>query len=163
RFRLPGVDAAVLCGTHEVWEDRDAKAGRRITLHVAVIPARLRAKDPDPIVVLAGGAGQGAIALAPQVMPLFSLLNASRDVVLPGVAPAGMKLPLSFVADGGAALERLFEACAAEALCRRTYPDLRETIAKLRGQLARLPARVAIHDPRTGERQAITVNENVFL
>ena len=261
RCRLPGVDAAVLCGTHEVWEDRDAKAGRRITLHVAVIPARLRAKDPDPIVVLAGGPGQGAIALAPQVMPLFSRLNDSRDIVLldqrgtgfshpldceddddsplqslfedaipekavrrclesldadprqyttvvavadldevraalgydkvnlwggsygtrmgleyirrhpqhvrsavlDGVAPAGMKLPLSFVADGGAALERLLEACAAEALCRRSYPDLRETIARLRGQLARLPARVAIHDPRTGERQAITVNENVFL
>jgi pimeloyl-ACP methyl ester carboxylesterase len=261
KCRLPGLEASVLCGTHEVWEDRDAKAGRRITLHVAVIPARLRARDPDPIFVLAGGPGQGAIALATQVMPLFTRLNDSRDIVLldqrgtgyshpldceneqdsplqalfedaipeksvreclagldadprqyttqtaiadldevreklgyealnlwggsygtrvgleylrrypqhvrsivlDGVAPAGMKLPLSFVSDGNAALERLIEACSAEKLCAKTYPDLRGTIAALRGRLARIPARTVIQDPRTGERQLITVNENVFL
>jgi len=261
RCRLPGLDVSAMCGTHEVWEDRTAKAGRRIRLHLAVVPARLRAKDPDPIFILAGGPGQGAIALAQQVMPLFSRLNDSRDIVfldqrgtgssnpldcddeeesplqslfedkipeksvrhclemldadprqyttivaiadldevrgalgyervnlwggsygtrvgleyirrhplhvrsavLDGVAPAGMKLPLSFVTDGEAALERLIEACMGEPLCRRTYPDLRQTIAGLRAQLARLPARVAIQDPRTGERESITVNENVFL
>ena len=259
--RLPGLEVAVLCGEHEVWEDREAKAGRRITLHVAVVPARLRAKDPDPIVVLAGGPGQGAIGLATQVMPLFSRLNDTRDIVLldqrgtglshpldcpdsgesplqslfedaipekavracledldadprqytttsaiadldemraklgyakvnlwggsygtrvgleylrrfpqhvrtitlDGVAPAGMKLPLSFVADGEAALQRLLDACAAERHCARTYPNLRETIATLRGRLARVPARVVIQDPRTGEREMITVNENVLL
>jgi len=48
-------------------------------------------------------------------------------------------------------------------LCAKNYPDLRETIASLRGRLSRKPARVAIQDPRTGERQSITVNENVLL
>ena len=261
RCRLPGVEASVLCGTHTVWEDREARSGRRIELHVAVIPARVQGKDSDPIVVLAGGPGQGAIALGTQVMPLFSRLNDSRDIVLldqrgtgfshpldcdddqdaplqtlfedaipeksvrrclqsldadprlyttviavadldevraglgydkvnlwggsygtrvgleyirrypqhvrtavlDGVAPAGMKLPLSFVPDGEAALERLIEACASEKLCGRTYPDLRGTLDALRKRLARVPARVAIQDPRTGERQAITVNENVLL
>ena len=261
RCRLAGVDSAVLCGTHEVWEDREAKAGRRITLHVAVIPAKLRAREPDPIFVLAGGPGQGASSLGPQVMPLFARLNDTRDIVLldqrgtgkshpldcesddespmqalfedaipekavrkclealdadprhyttrvaiadldevraalkyervnlwggsygtrvaleylrrhprhvrsmtlDGVAPAGMKLPLSFVADGGAALERLFESCASEKHCARVYPNLREMIVDVRGRLARSPARVVIQDPRTGERQVIRVNENVFL
>jgi pimeloyl-ACP methyl ester carboxylesterase len=258
--RLAGLEGTALCGTHEVFEDRKAGSGRRITLHVAVIPARLRAREPDPIFVLAGGPGQGAIGLVKQVMPLFSRLNDTRDVVLldqrgtgfshpldcetdddslqslfedklpekavrecldaldadprhytttvaiadldevreklgyakvnlwggsygtrvgleylrrhpdrvralvlDGVAPAGMKLPLSFVADGDAALERLLEACAAEKHCGRVYPNLRETIAALRGRLSRIPARVVIQDPRTGERQVITVNENVFL
>ena len=262
RCRVSGVEAAVLCGKYEVWENRAAKSGRRITLHLAVIPARMRAHEPDPIMVLAGGPGQGAIALAPQVLPLFSRLNDTRDILLidqrgtgeshpldcdedddrsslqslfeeaipekavrdclaaldadprqytttntvadldeirealryprvnlwggsygtrvgleyirrhpdrvrtatlDGVAPAGMKLPLSFVNDGGAALKRLVEACHAEAACRQSYPNLPQMIDSLRGQLARLPARVAIQDPRTGERQAITVNENVFL
>jgi len=261
RCRLPGLEAAVQCGTREVWENRETKTGRRITLHVAVVPARLRAKDPDPIVILAGGPGQGAIGLIPQVMPLFSRLNDTRDivfldqrgtgfshpldcdsdddspmqslfedaipekavreclaaldadpsqyttisaiadidevraglgyeklnlwggsygtrvgleymrrfpqhvrtVVLDGVAPAGMKLPLSFVSDGYAALERLLDACSSDKLCARTYPKLRETIAALRARLARLPARVVIQDPRTGERQPIVVNENVLL
>jgi pimeloyl-ACP methyl ester carboxylesterase len=86
-----------------------------------------------------------------------------RTLVLDGVAPADMKLPLSFVADGEAALQRLLEACDAEARCKSTYPSLRVTIAALRSQLARRPARVSILDPRTGDRQNIQVNENVFL
>jgi pimeloyl-ACP methyl ester carboxylesterase len=258
--RLPGVDAPAKCGTYEVWEDRDAKAGRRIRLDLAVIPAKMRAKEPDPLVIFAGGPGQGAVSLASQVMPLFAKLNDARDVVLidqrgtgnsapldcpeeeqplqqlfedslpekmvakclaqiaadprlyttsiavedidevlgvlgyakvdlwggsygtrmaleylrrhgervrtvvlDGVAPATMKLPLSFVADGDAALKRLIDACEREERCRKVYPSLRETIAKVRAQLARHPVRAAIQDPRTGERETIDVNENVFL
>ena len=258
--RLPGVDIAARCGNHEVWEDREAKSGRRIALRVAIVPAKLRARDPDPVFILAGGPGQGAISLAAQVMPLFTKLNDSRDIVfldqrgtgksapldctdetqpmqtlfedalperlvskclaqldadprqyvttvamedldevraalgyervnlwggsygtraaleyvrrhgehvrsivLDGVAPATMKLPLSFVADGDAALQRLIEACEGEAACRRTYPDLRVMILSLRNQLARRPARATIQDPRTGDRSTIQVNENVFL
>jgi pimeloyl-ACP methyl ester carboxylesterase len=259
--RLPGVDVAVRCGTHEVWEDRAAKAGRRIKLRIAVIPARLRAREADPIVVLAGGPGQGAVSLASQVMPLFQRLNDARDVVLidqrgtggsnpldcdedddqslqsmfedalprkvvqrcletldadaskyltsiavedydealtalgyssvnlwggsygtrmaleflrrhgarvrsvvlDGVAPPGMKLPLSFVADGDAALERLLADCDADPRCSQLYPALRATIGQVRGELARQPVRAEIQDPRTGERETIDVNENVFL
>ena len=258
--RLPGVETGAKCGNHEVWEDRDAKSGRRITLRVAVIPAKARAREPDPIFVIAGGPGQGAISLASEVMPLFTRLNDSRDVVfldqrgtgdsapldcdddtqplqmlfedalperlvrkclgaldadprqyvtpiamedldevraalgydkinlwggsygtraaleyvrrhddhvrtvtLDGVAPSTMKLPLSFVADGDAALSRLIDACEQEAPCRKTYPDLRVMIASLRGQLQRKPARATIQDPRTGDRATIQVNENVFL
>ena len=259
--RLPDVDAPAQCGTYEVWENRTTREGRRLQLAVAVVPARMRAREPDPIVILAGGPGQGAISLASQVLPLFSRLNDSRDilfvdqrgtgssnpldcedeeqpslqaafeeslpervvahcleqldadprqyvtsiavedldevrdalgydkldlwggsygtrvgleylrrhgdhvrsVVLDGVAPANMKLPLSFVADGDAALEHLVAACEGEDLCHKVYPDLRRTIAHLRAQLRRSPARVAIQDPRSGERDTIEVNENVFL
>jgi pimeloyl-ACP methyl ester carboxylesterase len=86
-----------------------------------------------------------------------------RTMVLDGVAPPSMKLPLSFVTDGEAALTRLLEACDAQVLCRRTYPDLRDTIFRLRLELSRRPARADIQNPRTGERDVITVNENVFL
>lgn len=258
--RLPGVDLLAKCGVHEVWEDRKAASGRRIGLRVAIVPAKLRSHEPDPIVILAGGPGQGAVSLAAQVMPLFSRLNDTRDIVfidqrgtgkshpldcedeaqplqtlfedalperlvtrclaqldadprqyvtsvamedldemrgvlgyprlnlwggsygtraaleylrrhggrvrtlvLDGVAPAGMKLPLSFVTDGDAALKRLIEDCEGEALCRKTYPDLRVMIASLRYQLSRRPSRATIVDPRTGDRADIQVNENVFL
>ena len=258
--RIPGLDVAARCGVHEVWEDRAARSGRRLALHVAVVTARVRSKEPDPIVVLAGGPGQGAIALAAQVMPLFTRLNDTRDIVfldqrgtgkshplacedsaqpmqslfedalperlvvkclaqlqadprqyvtpvaiadldevraalgyarvnlwggsygtraaleyvrrhgdrvrtivLDGVAPANMKLPLSFAADGDAALKRLIEACESEALCNKVYPDLRVLINSLRASLARRPARATIVDPRTGDRADIQVNENVFL
>jgi pimeloyl-ACP methyl ester carboxylesterase len=259
--RLPGVEAAARCGRHEVFEDREARSGRRIKLHVAVVPARNRAREPDPIVVFAGGPGQGATALAAQVMPLFSRLNDVRDIVfldqrgtggshplqcepdepqslqamfedampemlvrqcleqleadprlyvtplavadleevraalgydklnlwggsygtrvaleyirrhgrhvrtatLDGAAPATMKLPLSFVADGEASLKNMLDACDAEVRCRSTYPELRAAIAALRSELSRRPARASIQDPRTGARETIQVNENVFL
>jgi pimeloyl-ACP methyl ester carboxylesterase len=86
-----------------------------------------------------------------------------RTMTLDGVAPATMKLPLSFVADGEAALTRLLDDCDAQAICRSTYPNLRAMIASLRSSLARRPQRVTIQDPRTGDRQVIQVNENVFL
>jgi pimeloyl-ACP methyl ester carboxylesterase len=259
--RLPGVETEARCGALDAWEDRRAQSGRRIKVKFAVVPAKLRAKEPDPILVIAGGPGQGAIALAPQVMPLFARLNDTRDVLfidqrgtggsnpldcdggervsmqmtfedtlpakivadclkridadprfytttvamadfeeiraglgypqlnlwggsygtraaleylrrypdrvrtatLDGVAPPGMKLPLSFVADGDAALERLLNSCARDALCERSYPRLRETIGRVRARLARKPVRVLIADPQSGVRESITVNENVFL
>jgi pimeloyl-ACP methyl ester carboxylesterase len=86
-----------------------------------------------------------------------------RSAVLDGVAPATMKLPLSFVRDGAAALDKLVAGCEAEALCRITYPDLPGTIAKLREGLARQSVLAAIRDPRTGKREDIEVTESVFL
>ena len=39
-----------LCGTYDVWENRAAQAGRRIPLHLVVLPATGRAPDADPVV-----------------------------------------------------------------------------------------------------------------
>ncbi len=259
--RLPGVESPARCGTWEVYEDRAAGTGRRIGLKVAVIPARRRASEPDPVVVLAGGPGQGAIALAPQVVPLFARLGDTRDLVLvdqrgtggsnplacegddgqalqsifedampeklvrdclgqldadprhyatptamadldevlgalgyarvtlwggsygtraaleflrrhpsrvrtvtlDGAAPATMKLPLSFVADGEAAFERLLADCEGHDGCRRAYPKLRAQVKALRERLGRQPARAQIADPVTGEGLDVKVTQNVLL
>jgi pimeloyl-ACP methyl ester carboxylesterase len=259
--RLPELERAAQCGTYAVYEDRAAREGRQIAIRVAVIPARRRAAEPDPIVVLAGGPGQGAIALAPQVAPLFARLNDARDIVLidqrgtgrshpldceppeggtlqalfedampekmvrecldaldadprhyatttamadideilgamgygkvnlwggsygtraalelmrrhparvrsavlDGVAPATMKLPLSFVADGEAAFERLLADCEGEPACRKAYPALRADVGRLRARLARTPTRTAIADPVTGDAEIVQVTEGVFL
>ena len=259
--RLPGIERVALCGSHEVWEDRQVRAGRLIALQIAVIPARRRGAEPDPLVVLAGGPGQGAIALASQVVTLFSRLNDSRDIVLvdqrgtggsnpldcepddgsslqsvfedslpekmvqdclasldadprqyatttavadldevlgamgyarvnfwggsygtrvaleflrrhpervrtatlDGVAPMGMKLPYSFVADGEAAFDRLVADCEADSACGKSFPALRRDVSGLRARLARKPARVLISDPVTGEPQSVSVTENVLL
>jgi pimeloyl-ACP methyl ester carboxylesterase len=52
------VDA--LCGEYQVWENRAAKSGRKITLKVLVLPALGPHPKPDPIVGLGGGPGQAA-------------------------------------------------------------------------------------------------------
>ena len=41
------LDADALCGTHSVWENREARSGRKIDLNVVVVPAE-RARDLDP-------------------------------------------------------------------------------------------------------------------
>ena len=258
--RLAGVDSVAHCGSLEVWEDRQSRKGRRIAIRFAVLPARRRAAEPDPIVVLAGGPGQAAMALGPQVLPLFSRLNDTRDIVLidqrgtgeshaldcdddklplqyafeetlpeqlvkecaqrldadprhylttpamadvdeilgalgysrvnlwggsygsraaleflrrhpsrvrtvtlDGVAPMGMKLPLSFVADGDAAFERMLFDCESDRLCAKAYPELRRNLSRLRAHLARHPEQVSITDPVTGEQDSIRVTESVFL
>ena len=91
--RLPGVDAPAKCGSYGVWEDREAKTGRRIKIELAILPAKMRAHEPDPIVVFAGGPGQGAVSLARQVMPLFSKLNDSRRAASPGARARSRPAP----------------------------------------------------------------------
>lgn len=80
--RPEGAQEDMLCGTLEVWEDRTAQAGRKIGLNVVVVPARTDAPAPDPIVLVAGGPGDGvtgAAAFAPQ---FAGDLLARRDLLL---------------------------------------------------------------------------------
>lgn len=56
---VPGEGDA-LCGEYQVWENRAAKAGRKITLKVLVLPALGPNPKPDPIIAFGGGPGQAA-------------------------------------------------------------------------------------------------------
>ncbi|MBI1357451.1 MAG: alpha/beta fold hydrolase [Acidobacteria bacterium] len=73
-----------------------------------------------------------------------------RSVVLDGVAPTNMALPLYFARDAQRALDALLEACRAAPSCEERFPELR---AKVDGLLARLdePRKVEATHPRTGQ------------
>ncbi len=116
--RIPGLERAALCGNHEVWENRASRSGRRIAIRIAVIPARRRGAESDPLVVLAGGPGQGAVALAPQVLPLFSRLIDTRDLVLIDQRGTGGSHPLDCEAEEGGSLQSVFEDSLPEKLVR---------------------------------------------
>lgn len=79
--RTGGVASSARCGTLEVWEDREAKAGRRIALNVVVVPSIAASPAPDPLFFLAGGPGQAATEVAESVLPLFKEVRESRDLV----------------------------------------------------------------------------------
>jgi pimeloyl-ACP methyl ester carboxylesterase len=59
--RLPGWNEDLSCGRYEVYENREAKTGRKISLRVVVAPALSEKAAPDPIFYFAGGPGAGAI------------------------------------------------------------------------------------------------------
>jgi pimeloyl-ACP methyl ester carboxylesterase len=82
-------------------------------------------------------------------------------LVLDGVAPVDMTMPISFARDAQAALDRTFADCAADAECAQAFPD---AAAKLDAWLATLPAegtgtapKVPVTDPRTGEVEEVEV------
>jgi len=58
--KVPGEKGRVnaLCGTYRVWENREAKSGRKIGLKVVVLPALSATPKPDPVFLLGGGPGE---------------------------------------------------------------------------------------------------------
>lgn len=83
--------------------------------------------------------------------------SAVRTVVLDGVAPPDMQIPLYVARDSQRALDRLLADCAADAACAREFPDLGTTIDALWKRLEDRP-RVAFAHPRTGKAETITVS-----
>ena len=247
------VDA--YCGSLEVFEDRHAKSGRRIRLNIVVLPALGSAQQPDPLVFLAGGPGQGAAQLARQVREMFRHVLRDRDIVLvdqrgtgkshplncrsasttlreatesdeeslarlktclsgydadvrlyttpiavddlddvltylgyervnlyggsygtraalvylrqhgnrvrsmilDGVAPTDMRLPLYTGRDAQRALEKLLSDCASDAACRRAQPDLSLRVRALLQRLDANPPKVRLTHPRTGIPEEVVV------
>ncbi len=76
--------ATAQCGTVTVFENRDTQTGRTIDLNVAVLAATGSSNivQPDPLFLLAGGPGQAAVEVYPNVAYLFEEVNRTRDIVL---------------------------------------------------------------------------------
>ena len=81
------------CGTLEVFEDRDARTGRRIAIRVMALPAKGPRRAPDPVFALAGGPGQSAIE-AFAGGDLLGGLREERDIVLVDLRGTGGSNPL---------------------------------------------------------------------
>ena len=94
---LESLAEEVLCGVVEVFEDRDAGTGRRIPIHVAVLPPLRRSAARDPLFVLAGGPGQGARSYAGAVGRGFRAVRRTRAIVLVDLRGTGASAPLTCV------------------------------------------------------------------
>lgn len=83
-----------------------------------------------------------------------------RTMTLDGVAPASMKLPLTFGVDTYAAMVRLERECAGAPGCAARYPALASDVTALFARLAAGQnggAAVEATDPVTGVRQRLTL------
>ncbi|HEV2687294.1 MAG TPA: alpha/beta hydrolase [Bryobacteraceae bacterium] len=109
------------CGTFDVWEDRQAKSGRKIALKIAILPALKQKYAPDPLFFLAGGPGQGAAELARDVRQQYRPIETDRDIVFVDQRGTGKSNPLDCKpgkneededgADASAAMAKRLHAC----------------------------------------------------
>lgn len=86
-------------------------------------------------------------------------------LVLDGVAPVDMTMPLSFARDAQAALDQTLADCAAEPACAAAFPDAAGAFARW---LATLPSAdgggggtAAVIDPRTGRAEQVHVTREL--
>jgi len=80
-----------------------------------------------------------------------------RSLVLDGLAPFAIELPLFVARDGQRALDLLYQDCARDSDCARVFPSAREQLQSLLDRLEQKPEPVVVAHPRTGLEQRFQV------
>jgi len=83
-----------------------------------------------------------------------------RTVVLDGVAPPDMQMPLFMPRDGQRALDRMIDDCAKDEVCHAQFPGLADSVTKMFAHASAKP-RVHFTHPRTGRAADITVTQRL--
>jgi pimeloyl-ACP methyl ester carboxylesterase len=91
---VPGVAGPARCGTLRVWEDREARSGRRIGIHFIVVPATGGAPAKEAVAYFSGGPGQAATEDAGEVSRLLAAVRDTRDLLLMDARGTGRSNPL---------------------------------------------------------------------
>jgi len=113
---LPEVASEAYCGTYEVFENREARSGRKIPLKIVVLPATGPERAPDPVFFLEGGPGGSATIDAAELAQ--DPVRARRDMVLIDTRGTGESAALNCRLWGdGTRLDRIFPLDAVAA-CR---------------------------------------------
>ena len=84
-----------------------------------------------------------------------------RSIILDGVSPTDMRIPLFAARDAQRALDKLLDACEADAACNAAYPGLGVRIRTLLSRLETDPPRVKVVHPRTGAVEDVQVEARV--
>lgn len=86
-----------------------------------------------------------------------------RSVVLEAVYPPDVDLYVEAPANFNRALERLFESCAANDVCQREYPDLRQVFFDTVARLNADPVTSEIYNPFSGEEVEAPLDGDTLL
>jgi len=108
---VQNIDDEVRCGKYEVFEDRAARTGRRISLNIVVIPALSATPARDPVFWLHGGPGAPATQTAPAAgkSGFLGKLREDRDLIFVDQRGTGESNPLNCdLGDNPANLQQFF-------------------------------------------------------
>ncbi|HEX4951943.1 MAG TPA: alpha/beta fold hydrolase [Thermoanaerobaculia bacterium] len=129
--QIEGLEGGALCGTHEVWENRTTRQGRKIGLKVVVLPATGPEVAPDPLFLFAGGPGDGIASHAAGAAQEYAELRKNRDVVMVDQRGTGGSHLLQCDVPGGEDdVQGYFEPAFSAEIARRCRAEL-EKIADL--------------------------------
>ncbi len=141
--RVEGVPTELQCGVVKRPLDPARPQGPQIEVHYLVVPAMARNKQPDPVLMLAGGPGQSAIAVAPRVLPRLARLNNRRDLVFIDQRGTGRSAPLQCADDSKLPVAQQLDP---KAMLQR-LADCREQLQKLpHGDLRFYTTPIAMQD-----------------
>ncbi|WP_349741071.1 alpha/beta hydrolase [Roseateles cavernae] len=141
--RIEGVATELRCGRLQRPLDPGQPQGRQISVHYLVVPAMARNKQPDPVLLLAGGPGQSAIEIAGRVLPRLARLNNRRDLVFIDQRGTGRSAPLQCADDSRLAMA---EALDPQAQQRRLAQCLIELQKLPHGDLRFYTTTIAMQD-----------------
>jgi pimeloyl-ACP methyl ester carboxylesterase len=108
---VPSLTGGGRCGTLDVFEDRSANAGRKISLNIVVVPAETTAPRQAPVFWLEGGPGAAATqAIGPVSQQYLRGVRADRDLVFVDQRGTGKSNPLKCddIGETPANLDRYF-------------------------------------------------------
>jgi pimeloyl-ACP methyl ester carboxylesterase len=86
-----------------------------------------------------------------------------RSVALAGVVTPAAKQPLHFAPAAQEALNRLVDACAADAACREAFPNFKAEFQAVLASLDLQPATFELPNPKTGLGEPISLSRSVFV
>jgi pimeloyl-ACP methyl ester carboxylesterase len=93
-FHVPPADASrVQCGYVIVPEDHAKPTGPTIRLAVGVLKNQSSERQPDPVILLAGGPGEKILANAPSFAALLAPMIGERDLIVFDQRGAGLSQP----------------------------------------------------------------------
>jgi pimeloyl-ACP methyl ester carboxylesterase len=77
-----GIERAAKCKQVEVPLNWDKPNGQKISINMAIIPAKGGFAEADPFILFAGGPGQAATDLSGLIKIAFDKINETRDIIL---------------------------------------------------------------------------------
>jgi pimeloyl-ACP methyl ester carboxylesterase len=91
-------DSQGLCGTFDVFENRDTQRGRKIGLHILILPSLAEKPAADAVFGFAGGPGQSAAEAFPMMTAMVALRQ-THDLVFIDQRGTGQSNPLPCPSD----------------------------------------------------------------
>jgi len=85
-----------------------------------------------------------------------------RSAILEGVAPTDYKLPLPVARATQHALDRVIQDCAEDAVCHKTYPDVRADLNVVLAALEKGPLKIQVVNPTTKKPETMEMSRNAF-